>query len=143
MALLQATIIGLIALALTPGWLFYFDVTPKIALLLAGTAAALFCTGRAPRWFSLLLLANLLSLTVSTALSSNPALSLFGTTSSHLRGRQGAPQRSVGRCDSFRNVSSRPSFALLELGRMSAPFDHLGWIYELKYDGFRARADVS
>src|SRR5262245_65796255 len=79
MALLQAAILGLTALALTPGWLFYFDVTPKIAILLVGAAAALFCSGRAPRWFSLLIVASLLSLGVSTGLSSNPALSMFGT----------------------------------------------------------------
>src|SRR5437867_1781770 len=79
MALLQAFIVGLIALALTPGWLFYFDVTPKVVVFLAGTAAALFCTGRAPRWFSLLVVASLISLSVSSALSANPALSVFGT----------------------------------------------------------------
>ena len=79
MALLQAVTIGLAALALAPGWLFYFDVTPKIVILLVGTAVALFCTGRTPRWFSFLILGSLLSLTISTALSSNPALSLYGT----------------------------------------------------------------
>jgi hypothetical protein len=81
MALLLAAVIGLIALVVTPGWLFYFDVTPKAAILLAGTAAAVFfSTGRTPRRFlSLLLLLSILSLGVSSAVSSNPALSLFGT----------------------------------------------------------------
>ena len=41
MALLQAIAIGLIALILKPGQLFYFDVTPKVAILLVGTAALL------------------------------------------------------------------------------------------------------
>src|SRR4051812_38891594 len=79
MALLQAVMIGLIAVAIAPGWLFYFDITPKIAILLAGTAAALFTRDRPPRWFSLLLLASLVSLAVSTALSDHRDLSLFGT----------------------------------------------------------------
>ena len=28
----------------------------------------------------------------------------------------------------------------LTLGRLPAPFDDPGWLYEIKYDGFRARA---
>jgi bifunctional non-homologous end joining protein LigD len=34
-------------------------------------------------------------------------------------------------------------FAPLELGRRDQPFDHEEWLFELKYDGFRARADIS
>ena len=84
MAVLQAVAIALIALIVTPGYLFYFDVTPKIAILLLGTAAALVwpwgsAPSRAPRSFSLLVAASLISLAISTALSPNPALSLFGT----------------------------------------------------------------
>lgn len=79
MALLQALTIGLVALVLAPGWLFYFDVTPKIAILLAGAAFAMFAPGGAPRRFSLLIAASVVSLAVSTALSANPALSLYGT----------------------------------------------------------------
>jgi hypothetical protein len=87
MALFQAVVIGLLALIITPGYLFYFDVTPKIVVLLAGTAVALLGSGavdyrgrgRAYRLFSLLLVLNLASLAISTALSANPALSAFGT----------------------------------------------------------------
>ncbi len=84
MVLLQAVVIGWIALIVTPGQLFYFDVTPKVAILLLGTAALLvWPRGRdgvgAPRLFALLAVATLISLAASTALSSNPALSLFGT----------------------------------------------------------------
>jgi O-antigen ligase len=83
MAVLQAVVIALIALIVTPGYLFYFDVTPKVAILLLGTAAALVwpgaATSRAPRSFSLLVAASLISLAISTALSPNPALSLVGT----------------------------------------------------------------
>jgi O-antigen ligase len=84
MALLQAVVIGLIAFIIAPGYFFYFDVTPKAIVLLAGTATALFCAAfigsggvRTLRFTSLLLLAAA-SLGVSTALSTNPALSLFG-----------------------------------------------------------------
>src|SRR5258708_8409274 len=82
MALLQAAIIGLIALMITPGYLFYFDVTPKVAVLLAGAGVVLLCaiTARpAHGLFSLLLLLNAISLGISTAFSAQPALSEFAT----------------------------------------------------------------
>jgi bifunctional non-homologous end joining protein LigD len=34
-------------------------------------------------------------------------------------------------------------FPPLELGGRAEPFDHEEWLFELKYDGFRARAEVS
>jgi hypothetical protein len=40
MTLLLALVVALIPLAIAPGVFFYFDVTPKIVLLLLGTAAA-------------------------------------------------------------------------------------------------------
>jgi O-antigen ligase len=92
MALLQAVVIGLIALIITPGFLFYFDITPKVVILLAGTAAVLFFAARgrgretgpaAPRiarWFTVLLLLNFASVLISTALSADPARSLYGST---------------------------------------------------------------
>ena len=36
MALCQAVLLGLIALIITPGYFFYFDVTPKVVVLLYG-----------------------------------------------------------------------------------------------------------
>src|SRR4051794_15400433 len=81
MARMQAAVIGLTALILTPGALFYFDVTPKLAVLLIGAAALCLVPARAvnPRFTALLGL-SLASAAVSTALSSNPALSLYGST---------------------------------------------------------------
>src|SRR5438874_7224954 len=79
MALVLAITIALAALILTPGQLFYFDVTPKLAVLLLGTVVGLFGARRAPRWFTVLVLLSVLSLTISSALSANPALSFFGT----------------------------------------------------------------
>src|SRR3954452_17861179 len=81
MALLQAVVIGLIALILAPGSLFYFDVTPKLVVLLGGVAVL--CATRprpVKRSFTLLLLATFLSLILSTVLSPAPALSLYGST---------------------------------------------------------------
>src|SRR5689334_12287927 len=82
MALLQAAIAGLIALIIAPGFLFYFDVTPKLVVLLAGTALVLLFSSRgAPvaRSFRWLLCAAAVSLVLSSCLSTNPALSWFGT----------------------------------------------------------------
>lgn len=84
MAMLLAVVIGLIALIITPGYLFYFDITPKVVVLLVGTAVALLASfpqgrGREYRLFSLLLVLDVLSLTISTAFSAKPALSAFGT----------------------------------------------------------------
>lgn len=81
MARIQAAVIGLVALILTPGALFYFDVTPKLVVLLLG--AALLCLTRprpADRTFSLLLLLSLASMALSTVFSPEPALSVFGST---------------------------------------------------------------
>jgi O-antigen ligase len=81
MALLLAAIIGLIAVAIAPGYWFYFDVTPKVVVLLAGTAIALIVGGtrfRPRSWFGWLLAAGAASLVLS-ALFSNRALSWFGS----------------------------------------------------------------
>src|SRR5437879_2813640 len=84
MGLLQAVVIGLLALIITPGYLFNFDITPKVVVLLGGSAVALLASvqwgrGRTYRLFSLLLVLDVLSLSISTALSAKPALSAFGT----------------------------------------------------------------
>jgi O-antigen ligase len=80
MALLQAVTIGLIALILAPGLLFYFDVTPKLAVLLAGAALVLpFAALRRPRGaVSLLVLLYAASLALSASVSAHPGLSWFG-----------------------------------------------------------------
>ncbi len=91
MALLLSLVIALIPLAIAPGLFFYFDVTPKIALLLLGSAAAAVWwmaaggaqgfhrASRTARWFVLTLLWMVVSLAVSTLASVNPALSLGGS----------------------------------------------------------------
>jgi O-antigen ligase len=82
MVWLQAVAIGLIALILTPGWLFYFDVTAKVVVLLAAAAILLPFTfrGRRPSpAVAIIAMLYVLSLTLSSLHSSNPALSWFGT----------------------------------------------------------------
>jgi O-antigen ligase len=89
MAVLLAVAIAFVSLIITPGYHFYFDITPKIVVLLAAAGLSLVWTAldagipewgsRLWRWFSLLLLLNLLSLVVSTIFSTRPGLSLFGT----------------------------------------------------------------
>jgi len=87
MTLLAALVIPLAALIVTPGILFYFDVTPKLVALLAITAALLVAWAfRSPvrmrgfPWLSAVLVLGLGSLALSTAVSSNPAFSLYGTS---------------------------------------------------------------
>jgi tetratricopeptide (TPR) repeat protein len=86
MALVQALLVGAVALLIAPGWFFYFDVTPKCVALLAGVAVLLVVSARGRRQpggvplFGILLLAGGLSLAISTALSPHPALSFFGST---------------------------------------------------------------
>ena len=86
MAFLAALLVPLTALIIAPGVLFYFDVTPKLAFLLALTAAIISawafrgptCPKR-PRWIQWVLLFGIGSLSLSTIYSANPMLSLFGT----------------------------------------------------------------
>jgi tetratricopeptide (TPR) repeat protein len=85
MALCLAAIAALLPLILTPHLVYYFDITPKIVVLLVGTALALALERREPRARSkvlralgILLVAEAASLALSTALSTDPALSLGG-----------------------------------------------------------------
>jgi tetratricopeptide (TPR) repeat protein len=87
-----ASVLALTPLLILPGHLFYFDVTPKVAIALIGTTIGLLLFLRASmlvetrrfwadpvgRWFSFLSAAQLISLLVSTLFSSNPALSWNG-----------------------------------------------------------------
>jgi len=75
-----------VALIVTPGLLFYFDVTPKLVALLGLTAAVLAASAfHKPirmcgfPWFRPVVLFGLGSLAVSTVFSANLALSLYGT----------------------------------------------------------------
>ncbi len=87
MAIVLSAIVALLSLIITPHLLFYWDVTPKVAVLLLGTAIALLLARRetcvpspALRIFRLLLAAQAISLALSTAFSTDPALSLGGSS---------------------------------------------------------------
>ena len=87
MAICLAAIAALLPLILTPHLVYYFDITPKIVVLLVGTAVALALTwretgahSRALRALGILLVAEAASLALSTALSTDRALSLGGGT---------------------------------------------------------------
>ena len=92
--LLRTVICGVIVgvpLVILPGFSFYFDITPKVVILLMGTAAVLPFWGawapglarlledRRGRWFVALLAAQMFSLVVSTVFSAQPELSFAGS----------------------------------------------------------------
>lgn len=87
MTVLMGLLLALVPLTIAPGLLFYFDVTPKIVILLAGAAVALpcFALGKEARGrmfltpFGILSAALWISLLVSTIWSVDPALSVGGT----------------------------------------------------------------
>ena len=89
MALFLAMAIALISLIITPEYHFSFDITPKIAALLAATGLLLVPAAWSrvkPDWksplyrrFTWLLLLTAISLAVSAVLSSRSGLSWFGT----------------------------------------------------------------
>lgn len=67
-----------------PGFSFYFDITAKVVLLLAGTAVVLAAwngsmprLGREAKWVVVFLGVEMLWLGVATAFSSHPAFSLY------------------------------------------------------------------
>jgi len=91
MATLVSVVLASLPLLILPGILFYYDVTPKIAILLLASGAALLFfreNGRAMRalfatregrWFALLLGVQQVSLIAATVFSDNAALSLGGS----------------------------------------------------------------
>lgn len=92
MRILLPVVAALVPLLISPHVLFYFDVTPKILALVFGASLALIffifdrgpmdnlLASRAGRWFCLLIGAEAISITISTILSTNSALSLHGGT---------------------------------------------------------------
>jgi O-antigen ligase len=75
--MLQAAALALIALILTPGLLFYFDVTPKLVVLLLAAGVSLVPLRRSV--LTLLVLLTLVWLALCTARSSDVGLSFRGT----------------------------------------------------------------
>jgi O-antigen ligase len=75
--MLQAAAIALIALILTPGWSFYYDITPKLVVLLVAAGVALLPVRRS-KVMELAIL-TMVSLALSTAVSVNPLRSFYGS----------------------------------------------------------------
>src|SRR5579871_923148 len=90
MQILVLSVAALVPLVITPGLLFHFDITPKIAILLFGVILMLqfgkrnvnnFCglvSASPGKWFAILLAVEWTSAAMSTALSTNRAISLNG-----------------------------------------------------------------
>src|ERR1700730_14991525 len=91
MKILVPLVVALAPLLITPKLLYYFDITPKIAVILIGTAVALvlfrenarnlaaLLNARLGRWFALLLTGYWILFALSTILSTHRALSLNGS----------------------------------------------------------------
>lgn len=87
---LWITLVGS-ALVIAPGLLFYYDITPKIAVILFGTASVLvshrkwtpglaaLLASTSGRWFLAALGLNAFSLAVSTVTAGDPALAFTGS----------------------------------------------------------------
>ncbi len=87
MGVLFPVLLAAVPIVILPRWSFYFDVIPKIALVLAVAALAILCAGfwRVPktprgRRFLALCAAQLGVTVLATALSSHRGLSFFGST---------------------------------------------------------------
>ena len=75
-------VVALVPLVILPGVFFYYDVTPKILVLLVGVGLALawgWPAAARGRWVDALLGAQAAALVLATAFSTDRALSLAGT----------------------------------------------------------------
>ena len=91
MRVVIAGVLGVIPALITPALLYYFDVTPKTAFLLAGCAVLLLFVRRnaanigsfiaAPlgRWFAVVIAVECASLAASAIAAPDPALATFGS----------------------------------------------------------------
>jgi len=88
MAVLLGVLLALAPLAIAPGYFFYFDVTPKIALIAGGAAVLVWFTSRPAgkhargfpsSRFAVLLAAQWLTLAAATLFSLSPWVSLGGS----------------------------------------------------------------
>src|SRR5579872_1254216 len=82
MDLLLPWVAALVAILIVPGWSFYFDVTPKVVMVLAGAALALVFLKPAARnrWFVRILALQAIALIVATFFSTHRWFSLYGST---------------------------------------------------------------
>jgi O-antigen ligase len=87
MDFLLPCVAALVAILILPGWSFYFDVTPKIVVVVAGAAVALAFLRRWPqpasprlRWFLGIVTAQVVAILLATLFSTNRWFSVYGST---------------------------------------------------------------
>src|SRR5580704_1392406 len=84
MAFLLPSLAALIALLILPGWSFYFEVTPKVVVVLLAAAAAIpflrWPDGKRARWILGLIAAQAITIALATLFSTNRWRSFYGST---------------------------------------------------------------
>jgi len=84
MTFLLPFLAALTALLILPDWSFYFEVTPKVVIILLGAAASIpslrWPEGRRSRWFTGLMALQAAGIVIATAFSTNRWVSFYGTT---------------------------------------------------------------
>src|SRR5579871_1189660 len=87
MTLVLPIVAALSAILILPGVSFYFDVVPKVVVILLGAAAVFLVRRERPaaasaplRWFTMIVAAQAVLIVLATAFSTYPLLSLLGGT---------------------------------------------------------------
>lgn len=87
MDLLLPSLAALVAILILPGWSFYFDVTPKIVVVLSGAAVAVIAcrrwTSPVPRllkWFLRIMAIQAIAIVLATFVSTHVWFSVYGST---------------------------------------------------------------
>ena len=84
MAFLLPSLAALVALLILPGWSFYFEVTPKVVVVLLAAAAAIpflrWPSGKRARWLTGLMAAQAAAIALAALFSTNRWMSFYGST---------------------------------------------------------------
>lgn len=85
MSLWLPSLAALVSLLILPGWSFYFDVIPKVAIVLAGAGMALWMpwsttSSRRMRWFWGILAVQGIAAVIASAASTHRWFSFYGST---------------------------------------------------------------
>ena len=84
MAFLLPSVAALVALLILPGWSFYFEVTPKVVVVLLAAAAAIpflrWPTAKRAQWIVGLMALQAVTIVLATLFSTNRWLSFYGST---------------------------------------------------------------
>src|SRR5271170_6781367 len=84
MAFLLPSVAALVALLILPGWSFYFEVTPKVVVILLGAAVAIpflrWPRTRRTQWVVGLIALQAAAIVLATIFSRNRWLGFYGST---------------------------------------------------------------